>query len=127
MLVHKIDLKGVAVLKTEDYAGIGSDAHGMETFPAALDGVELEARQIHVFGGEGAVEDGENISSCSTKLARTPFRSPFSNSRFLPRAGNLAAQIQEILTFDSGRLSRYGGPETPCREPSGHHRGIFPN
>jgi hypothetical protein len=61
MVVHQINVKGVAVLKSEDHTVVGSNGHGMEAFQVALKGVQAKAGQIHIFDGTRPVEHSENV------------------------------------------------------------------
>jgi hypothetical protein len=61
MVVNQINVTGAAFLEAEDHAPVRPDSHAPKTFQVALERVEPKAREIHVVGLSGTVEDGENV------------------------------------------------------------------
>jgi hypothetical protein len=61
MVVHQINVAGAAFFKAEDHSPVRPDSHAPEAFQAALEGVEPETGEIHVFWLSSAIEDGKDI------------------------------------------------------------------
>ena len=61
MIVDVVNIVGVALLETKDDAPVRPDSHAQKPLKIALQGMQPEAGQVHVFGLSGSIEDGENI------------------------------------------------------------------
>jgi hypothetical protein len=61
MVVDQINVASVAFLKAEDHTPVRPDSHAPKAFQVALERVEPETGEIHVFGLSGTVKDGEDI------------------------------------------------------------------
>jgi hypothetical protein len=61
MVVDQINVAGAAFFKAEDHAPVRPYRHAPEAFQSALEGVEPETREIHVFRLASAVQDEEYI------------------------------------------------------------------
>jgi hypothetical protein len=60
MIIHQIDIMGVAVRKPEDHAPVGADRHGPKAGKVSLQGMKPEAGQIHVAHVTSFIEAGQN-------------------------------------------------------------------
>jgi hypothetical protein len=61
VVVDRVEVARVAVVKAEDDAPVGPDSHAPKAFEVTLEGVEVEAGQVHILGLLGAVQDGEDV------------------------------------------------------------------
>jgi len=61
VVVDQVDVVRVAVVKVEDDAPVGPDSHAAKAFEVTLEGVEVKAGQVHIFGLLGAVQHGEDV------------------------------------------------------------------
>jgi hypothetical protein len=61
MVVDQINVAGAAFFKAEDHASVRPDSYAPEALQSALEGVEPETGEIHVFRLSGTVEDGKDI------------------------------------------------------------------
>ena len=60
MIVHKIDVEGVAVLETEDDPPVGTDRDGPMSIQVTLEGMQVKRVNVQVLRPFGRVECGED-------------------------------------------------------------------
>jgi len=61
MIVDQINVAGAAFFKAEHHPPVRPDSHAPEAFQSALEGVEPETGEIHVFRLSSTVEDRKDI------------------------------------------------------------------
>ena len=84
MVVHQVNVNGVAAFKAEYHTIIRPYRDGVETFQVSFEGVKPEARKIHVPYGAGAVQDGQNVFNLldvigTNAFAVAVFEKPFQS------------------------------------------------
>ena len=77
MIVNVVNIVGVALLETEDDAPVRPDSNAPEVFKIALQAMQPEAGQVHVFRLAGSIEDGEDIFYFIDMVRTDPFGLPF--------------------------------------------------
>jgi hypothetical protein len=60
VIIHQIDIMGVAVLKPENYTPVGADRDDPKAGKFPLQGMKPEAGQIHRAHVTGFIEAGQN-------------------------------------------------------------------
>jgi len=70
MLIEIIDVDRISVFKAERYPPVPGYRHGPVASEIATQGVQPEARQVHVFRRAAAIEDSENVAQFLNVLWR---------------------------------------------------------
>lgn len=86
MIVNQIDIDGVAVCEAEDDPPVPGDGHRPEPFKIAFEGVESEARDVHLAWVTCPIEQKQD--------ARDP---PNIGLRPQPRVARLVVQVQSAM------------------------------
>jgi hypothetical protein len=74
MVVGQINVACAAFFKAKDHAPVRPDGHAPEASQTALEGVEPETGEIHVFRLSGTVENSEDILDPLNVIGMDTFR-----------------------------------------------------
>jgi hypothetical protein len=68
MVIDVIDIERIAIGKSKNHAPIGPNGNRPEAFQLTLEGVQIEARQIHVCNTASRIETRDNIAQLLNML-----------------------------------------------------------
>ena len=76
MVIDQVDIGGVPARHAEHDAPIRAHRDGPKPFPIALKRVQAKARQVHIVGRFGAVQDEQNILGLLDQVGTDAFPIP---------------------------------------------------
>jgi hypothetical protein len=84
VVISQIHVVHAAILKAKNDPPVGSHGDAPELFEIAFKAVQPKARQVHILGVAGAIQNGKDVFDLGELIGANPTSVPFSKSCFKP-------------------------------------------